>query len=288
MSPTRPSILPEQEIERLEVCARDGIYSAGVNRATNLYSAAIFGRWWRGASCLEMGCGDGNTTRLLLDAFADVTVVDGSRALADKVAAEFPEVTVACELFERWEPGRTFDTIVLNHTLEHVNDPVEVLSFAARWLGPGGVVCASVPNSRSLHRQAAVIMGMLPSEYSLTPSDVRAGHRRVSSPESFRAMFTQAGLRVDHSGGYWIKPLSNAQTDEWFTAEMIDAFLALGERYPDIAAEIYVIASAPSAADPALLRRDGERHGVDVGHRRALHVPRVGHAEARDEVGNRH
>jgi trans-aconitate methyltransferase len=62
-----------------------------------------------------MGCGDGNTTRILLESFADVTVVDGSRQLADKVAGEFPAVTVACELFERWEPGRSFDTIVLNH-----------------------------------------------------------------------------------------------------------------------------------------------------------------------------
>jgi len=236
-------VIADQEIERLEACASDGIYSAGVNTATNLYSAAIFRRWWQGTSVLEMGCGDGNTTRLLLDAFDDVTVIDGSRSLADKVAAEFPGVTVACDLFERWEPGRTFDTIVLNHTIEHVHDPVEVLKHASRWLAPGGVICASVPNARSLHRQAAVIMGMLPSEDSLTPSDVRAGHRRVSSPESFRAMFVEAGLRVDHSGGYWIKPLSNAQTDEWFTDEMIDAFLALGERYPDIAAENYVIAS---------------------------------------------
>jgi len=65
----------------------------------------------------------------------------------------------------------------------------------------------------------------------------------VSTPESFRAAFTQAGLRVEHSGGYWLKPLSNAQTDEWFTPEMNDAFMALGERYPDIAAETYVIAT---------------------------------------------
>jgi trans-aconitate methyltransferase len=243
MNPARVPVVAEEEIARLEACAGDGIYSAGVNTATNLYSASIFRRWWRGTSVLEMGCGDGNTTRLLLDAFADVTVIDGSRALADKVAAEFPSVNVVCELFEGWEPGRTFDTIVLNHTLEHVLDPVDVLEHAARWLAPGGVVCASVPNARSLHRQAAVMMGMLPSEDSLTPSDIRGGHRRVSNPESFRAMFTEAGLRVDHSGGYWMKPLSNAQTDEWFTDEMIDAFLALGERYPDIAAEIYVIAS---------------------------------------------
>jgi 2-polyprenyl-3-methyl-5-hydroxy-6-metoxy-1,4-benzoquinol methylase len=241
MTPSTSAL--EQELARLETCASDGIYSAGVNTATNLYSAKIFARWWRGDSVLEMGCGDGNTTRLLLEAFDDVTVIDGSQALADKIAAEFEGVNVVCELFEQWEPGRTFDTIVLNHTLEHVLDPVEILALAKRWLAPGGVVVASVPNCRSLHRQAAVIMGMLPAEDALTPADVRGGHRRVSSPESFRAQFTAAGLKVEHSGGYWIKPLSNAQTDEWFTDEMIAAFLALGERYPDIAAEIYVIAS---------------------------------------------
>jgi 2-polyprenyl-3-methyl-5-hydroxy-6-metoxy-1,4-benzoquinol methylase len=243
MATTGSQIVADDELNRLERCADDGIYSAGVNTATNLHSAAIFRRWWRGTSCLEMGCGDGNTTRLLLESFDDVTVIDGSRALADKVAQSL-NVTVACELFERWKPGRTFDTIVLNHTLEHVHDPVEILSLAKGWLAPGGVICASVPNCRSLHRQAAVIMGMLPSEDTLTPTDERAGHRRVSSPESFRAMFVQGGLRVEHFGGYWLKALSNAQTDEWFSDEMINAFMTLGERYPDIAAEIYVIASA--------------------------------------------
>jgi trans-aconitate methyltransferase len=245
MSPNPSSVVAEQELERLEACAADGIYSAGVNTVTNLYSAAIFRRWWTGTSCLEMGCGDGNTTRILLEDFDDVTVIDGSQALAAKVGEAFPDVTVVCELFERWEPGRTFDTIVLNHTLEHVFDPVEILEYAKRWLAPGGVICASVPSARSLHRQAAVLMGMLPVEDALTPSDVRAGHRRVSSPESFRAQFTEAGLKLVHSGGYWLKPLSNAQTDEWFTPEMNEAFMILGERYPDIAAETYVIATLP-------------------------------------------
>jgi len=245
MSPHPPPTTSEQEIERLEACAQDGIYSAGVNAVTNRYSAAIFKRWWVGGSVLEMGCGDGNTTRLLLEDFLDVTVVDGSRVLADRIAAQFPAATVVCELFECWEPGRTFDTIVLNHTLEHVLDPVEILGYAKRWLAPGGVLCASVPNANSLHRQAAVLLGMLPAEDALTPSDVRAGHRRVSTPGGFRAMFAEAGLRVVHSGGYWLKPLSNAQFDMWFTDDMNDAFMVLGERYPDIAAETYVIAALP-------------------------------------------
>jgi 2-polyprenyl-3-methyl-5-hydroxy-6-metoxy-1,4-benzoquinol methylase len=243
MNPSQTIASMEQELRRLEECAADGIYSAGVNTATNLYSVRIFSRWWRGESVLEMGCGDGNTTRLLLEAFSDVTVIDGSRALADKVAAEFPGATVVCELFERYEPKRTFDTIVLNHTLEHVADAVQTLELAKRWLAPDGLIVASVPSSGSLHRQAAVLMGMLPVEYALTPSDERAGHRRVCSPESFQAMFRQAGLKVHHAGGYWLKPVSNAQTDEWFTEEMIEAFMILGERYPDIAAETYVIAT---------------------------------------------
>jgi trans-aconitate methyltransferase len=244
-APASPGLVHDEELARLETCADDGIYSAGVNTTTNLYSAGVFRRWWRGESVLEMGCGDGNTTRILLEDFDDVTVIDGSRSLADKVAAEFPDVTVVCELFERWQPARKYDTVVLNHTLEHVHDPVEVLRYAAGWLAVDGVICASVPSAGSLHRQAAVLMGLLPAENSLTPSDHRGGHRRVSTPGEFRSQFTQAGLEVDHSGGYWLKPLSNGQTDEWFTPEMIDAFMELGERYPELAAETYVIASRP-------------------------------------------
>jgi 2-polyprenyl-3-methyl-5-hydroxy-6-metoxy-1,4-benzoquinol methylase len=244
LNPVASELVHDHEIERLEACASDGIYSAGVNTASNLYSASIFSRWWKGTSVLEMGCGDGNTTRILLESFDDVTVVDGSRRLADKLAAEFPSVTVACELFERWDPERSFDTIILNHTLEHVNDAVEILRYAARWLAPGGLICASVPSASSLHRQAAVLLDMLPAEDSLTPSDMRAGHRRVSTPTQFRAQFKAAGLHVEHSGGYWLKPVSNGQTDEWFTPEMVDAFMVLGERYPELAAETYVIASA--------------------------------------------
>ena len=37
----------------------------------------------------------------------------------------------------------------------------------------------------------------------------------------------------------------NAQIEATWTAEMVHAFLKLGERYPDIAAEIYVVAKLP-------------------------------------------
>ena len=61
---------------------------------------------------------------------------------------------------------------MLGHVLEHVAHPAEVLRKAGTWLAPGGVICCAVPNARSLHRQAAVLMGILETEHSLNPTDL--------------------------------------------------------------------------------------------------------------------
>ena len=39
--------------------------------------------------------------------------------------------------------------------------------------------------------------------------------------------------------------MSNRQIEEAWTPPMLAAFMELGERYPEIAAEIYVVASRP-------------------------------------------
>ena len=129
--------------------------------------------------------------------------------------------------------------------LEHVADPVQILSLAKTWLNPEGRILAAVPNARSVHRQAAVLMGLLPFEEAMNENDQHHGHRRVFTPETFRNAFLQAGLRIEIFGGYWLKPISSRQIEETWTPEMLDGFMQLGERYPDIAGEIYVIARLP-------------------------------------------
>ena len=74
--------------------------------------------------------------------------------------------------------------------------------------------------------------------------DLRHGHRRVFDPDRFRDIFRQAGLGIEIFGGYWLKPLANSQLENQWTPPMIDAFMRLGESYPEIAGEIYVVASA--------------------------------------------
>ncbi len=233
---------PENERERLEAIAADSWYGVGANAASVRYSGQIFARHWRGTKCLELGPAEGLMTELLAKSFESLTVVDGSERFCQDLRVRFPGAEVVHSLFEGYEPEAVFDTIVLGHVLEHVDDPRGLLARAARWLAPGGVLCAAVPNARSVHRQAAVLLGMLPEEHALNATDLHHGHRRVYDPESFRHDFLSAGLGIKVFGGYWLKPLSNAQLDAQWSPEVLWAYMQVGERYPDIAAEIYVIA----------------------------------------------
>lgn len=239
----------EEEKAKLEHISSVSLYAAGPSTAMVRYSFNVASRYLVGESLLEMGPAEGVMTELFATTGMKMTAVEGSSLFCEELRKRFPQAKVVHALFEEFQPDELFDNIVLGHVLEHVRDPVDILSRTKQWLKPGsGRLFASVPNARSLHRQAAVIMGLLPQEDALNEMDIHHGHRRVFYPESFRNMFYQAGLNIEVFGGYWLKPLSNRQIEEHWTPEMLDAFMRLGERYPDISGEIYVVASigAPS------------------------------------------
>jgi 2-polyprenyl-3-methyl-5-hydroxy-6-metoxy-1,4-benzoquinol methylase len=230
------------EEHRLATIAADSRYGEGLNAASVAYSVRVFSRHWRPGSCLELGPAEGLATDLLVNHFDDLTCVDGAEPFCQALATRHPKARVACSLIEQYEPGRTFDNIILGHVLEHVENPVPVLARVKTWLTPEGRLFASVPNARSLHRQMGVVMDLLETEHSLNALDRHHGHRRVYDPESFRNAFRGAGLTVEIFGGYWIKPAANAHLEAHWTPQMIEAAMVVGERYPDIAAEIYVVA----------------------------------------------
>jgi 2-polyprenyl-3-methyl-5-hydroxy-6-metoxy-1,4-benzoquinol methylase len=154
----------------------------------------------------------------------------------------YPDVEVVHSLFEEFETDKTFSCIVLGHVLEHVDSPVEILSHVKRFLAPGGSFLAAVPNANSLHRQAAVLMGLIPEIKHFSEKDIHHGHKRVYTAKELKADFVNAGLAVKVLGGYWLKPLSDGQIEASWTDGMVAAFMRLGEAYPEIAGEIYIVA----------------------------------------------
>jgi len=211
-----------------------------IDRALIQYRYEAIKPFFKGRTCLELGPADGWMTRCLVNEFAQVTVVDGSLELLGSIPS-FPNLVKIHAMFEDINVDGQFDTVILEHILEHVDDPVGLMRRARHFVAPGGVILLGVPNALSLHRLAAVKMGLLPRPDALNERDHALGHRRVYTPDLFKADIREAGLGLRHFGGVFLKPLSNKQIQDTWTPQMVRAFFELGQEFPEIAGEIFAV-----------------------------------------------
>ncbi len=125
-------------------------------------------RWWRAAAALvaralsrdanwmpwipegrllEVGCGTGRVLAAYARLGWEVTGVE------PHAAAEFARDAGldvrGTDLRAAEFPSAAFDAVVMNHVLEHVEDPSGTLREVNRVLKPGGLLLVSVPNSDS-------------------------------------------------------------------------------------------------------------------------------------------
>lgn len=245
----------QRERDRLEQCSKRFSSEEGFNARLIDYRFEAMRPWLSGSrECLELGPADGRMTRRLVEVADVVTAVDGSLDYVNILRTRLPQVNAVHALFEEYVPDRVFDRVLMCHVLEHVEDPVSLLHRSRDWIAPGGLLIASVPNAMSIHRQVGVRLGMLRSVTDLDEADLRIGHRRVYTRESFCADIAAAGYTIREVMGVFFKPLSNAQIEETWSEELMDAFYYLGFDYPDLCAELLVVAEVQEA--PGLPRGD--------------------------------
>lgn len=194
----------------------------------------------RGPNGLELGPAEGEMTQFLIHDFARLTVVEGSAELLARIP-DAPNVLKIHALFEEFKPQQTFNTIILEHILEHVEHPVELLQRVKHWSAADGCILLGVPNGHSIHRLVAVKMGLLASPIQLNPRDHALGHRRVYTSETFKRDIEAAGLRIVETGGVFFKPLSNQQIQDHWTEDMIQGFYEMGKDFPEYSAELYAV-----------------------------------------------
>ena len=195
---------------------------------------------FNGSNCLELGPSYGYMTSELVKVFERVVAVEGSETLFNAIP-DFNNLEKHNSLFENFSTGEKFDTIILNHVLEHIENPVSLLKKIKTWMSPDGVLIIGVPNAKSFHRLAAVKMGLLNSEYELNERDHELGHYRVYDFEALIKDCSKAELKVYSKGGLFLKFLSNTQIKEFLSIEIIDAFFELGDQFIENCAEIFVV-----------------------------------------------
>ena len=103
---------------------------------------------------LDVGCGSGRLLRRMKRLGWEVEGIDFDQEATANISRKYGIKTHVGDIRFLPFPAETFDAIVMNHAIEHVDDPVSVLQVCARLLRPGGQLVMITPNALSVaHRR---------------------------------------------------------------------------------------------------------------------------------------
>ena len=101
---------------------------------------------------LDIGCGRGDLAAWFTRRGWDVKGLDIS-AVAVQAATELGVDAIESTIANAPWPNGTFDVVIVNHTLEHLDDPLDALRRCEELLRPGGRLIVAVPDWGSRQRK---------------------------------------------------------------------------------------------------------------------------------------
>jgi len=185
----------------------------------------------RSDQVIELGYGEGITAARLSPLAENYTVVEGAESLVQVMRSRHPNLHIVYALFEEYVPPQPCDVLLALHVFEHVDDPVELGKMLRKWLKDDGEMVVIVPNSHSIHRRLAVLMGIQPALDTLSPRDHLVGHQRVYDMASLVSDLSAAGFEVIERKGFFLKTLPNGMMLNHIP-ELIWALNKIGDELP--------------------------------------------------------
>jgi 2-polyprenyl-3-methyl-5-hydroxy-6-metoxy-1,4-benzoquinol methylase len=197
----------------------------------------------RKGKVLELGFMDGQWSDRFLALGCQVTVVEGAARNLQYGVAKYlgrSDIRFIHSTFESFQATELYDYILMGGMLKHLDDPSALLSRSKAWLKPNGLLIATTPNARSLHRRVGLHMGLLSDLSELSPTDKKVGNLRHYDIDSFRSLLTSSGYSVRHIGSAGIKPVSSDRMADW-PDELLTALDKLADEIPDYGWYIYAL-----------------------------------------------
>ncbi len=236
-----------RDFEKEAITEGERRYSYDFDDSVRHFALRRFQPYLCRGSALELGCHQGGMTRLLVDRYPDLTVVDAAANALSEARSTLPErVQFVLGTFEDVTLPCRYEAIFMINVLEHVDDAVAVLKRVREWLTDSGRLFLLVPNANAPSRQIAVRMGLIDHNQAVTEIEARNGHRRTYALDTLGRDLRAGGLRIEDLGGLVFKGLANYQMDKALEAgiisqEYLEGCYELGKVYPDLCASLFAV-----------------------------------------------
>lgn len=147
-------------------------------------------------SMLDVGCGEGYALAYFHKKNWRVRGLDFSRAGISSKNPQYADFLVEGDVFHLLQhekkAGHSYDLIWLQNVLEHVTDPVGLMSFLRSLVKPGGALVVTVPNDFSRLQLEAKRKGIIDREFWVALPD----HLSYFSRDSLENIGTATGWQT--------------------------------------------------------------------------------------------
>lgn len=207
---------------------------------------------------VDVGCGPGNSTALLVERFPHATVVglDASPDMLRKARERLPQHTFVKADIAAWSPEPGTDLLFSNAVMQWLPDHTTVLRRLLEALAPGGVLAVQMPDNT--REPALVFQGEVgrAGPWADHPQIKAAARPDLPSVEDYYDLLQPAASHIDiwHSVYHHVMASPQAIV-EWFKGSSLQPFLSPLDA---AAREQFVAAYGERIASAYKPRRDGK------------------------------
>lgn len=205
-------------------------------------------------SAVDLGCGPGNSTELLVRRFpkARVEGIDSSPAMIAEARARLPAASFSLADIAAWEGDGGYDLLFANASLQWVPDHEKLLPRLVSRLREGGTLAVQLPDNLDEPSHTAMAEAARGAPWSGKLVGAEAARTPIQEPRFYWELLIPHCRRVDVWRTVYHHPLAGADAVvDWFRSTGLRPYLAeLDEaeraafllRYRAIVAENYPLA----------------------------------------------
>lgn len=180
------------------------------------------------AQVVDLGCGPGNSTELLVQRFFGASVVgtDNSEAMLASARKRLPQARFEFGDIATWQPEVPPDLIYANAALQWVPDHEALIPRLFDALAPGGVLAIQVPDNRQepTHRLMREVAAEAP--WAIAIGDADKLRTRLLSIEGYYDLLAADAANVDVWRTAYQHPMASAAAIvEWVSGTGLKPFV---------------------------------------------------------------
>ena len=211
-------------------------------------------------ACVDLGCGPGNSTELLVARWPDAEVVgvDNSPGMLKSARERLPHVSFVEADIASWQAPAAVDVLYANAALQWVGDHRELLPRLFAQLAPGGALAVQMPDNLDEPSHRAMRDLAERPQFASALAGAAGARSSILAADAYYALLAPLAASVDVWRTTYHHPMTSpAAIVEWLRGTGLRPFL---DRLENGAAQADYLAAYERRIDAAYPRQpDGKR-----------------------------